>query len=121
MIKVLTLLAILTVSTAFSQGITDQQKLEAVRNAQRVESLSNELGIAYLKISVFEEKVANFDIERAAFELKNNLIQNNYDRLEARYEALAALKDDKYTFVDFLTDLGLVAAGIIIGAVAVAF
>lgn len=100
----MTLFAILIVSTAFSQGITDSQKLEAVRNAQRVESLSNELQQAEIKIDIRDKIINSLKSELSSWELENQLLQDNYELALTRIEALQKKDNPGYSWNDFKND-----------------
>ena len=118
MIMKLTLLLILTTSLGYSQNtipITKEQALEAIRNAQRVESLQTDLRSADVLILSQGELIATLKSEVSNRELIIKLTNNNYDILEAQYEALKKNKNPSYNFGDFLKDAGKVLIGVVIG------
>jgi hypothetical protein len=119
MTKVLTLFAILIVSTAFSQGITDSQKLEAVRNAQRVERLTNELQQAEIKIGIRNKIIEALKTEISSWELDNKLLQDNYELALTRIEALQKKDNPGYGWNDFKNDALLVLGGMALGIAAI--
>ena len=118
MTRILTVIAILIASVTFSQEtieITTDQALEAVRNKQRVESLSIDLRAMGLVVSKYKTAVDNLQKDLNDKELVIALWKKNYNILQAQYDALKSQKDPKYGFNDFLKDAGKVLIGVAIG------
>ncbi len=103
---------------SFSQNtiqITTDQALEAVRNKQRVESLTSDLIAMGFVTSKYKIAVDNLQKDLNDKELVISLWKKNYDILHSQYDALKAQRDPKYGFSEFLKDAGKVLIGVAIG------
>src|SRR5690606_29992008 len=88
----------------YPQETVPKQKLEAVRNAQRVEVLQTDLSLAVVIISSQKSVIEDLKSETGRLETIINLTNENYEILQAQYDALKKQKDPSYSFSDFLKD-----------------
>lgn len=108
MTKVLMIcLALLTGSIAFGQGTIEvpvDEAIEAVRNKQRVESLTNELQQAEIKLGIKDKIINSLKSELSSWELDNKLLKDNYDIAITRIESLQKKENPGYSWNDFKND-----------------
>lgn len=119
--NLLTVLLILTASISFSQSITpvtDQQKKEAIKNAQKVEVLESKIQ-AQGRIVLEQDRLIEDQKEKiTAQSLTIQLWEKNYNLLQAQYEAEKAKKPKDKTFIWILRCIGVAAVSFAVGVVA---
>lgn len=97
--------------------ITTGQAKEAIRNAQRVESLTLVVSIQSQQIVEYRGIVEELKGSIANKEAQLELLGQNYSKMESLYRAERKKKTPGYSLKDFLNDVGLVGLGVVAGVV----
>lgn len=119
--NLLTALLILTASISYSQGITpvtDQQKKEAIKNAQKVEVLGSKLQAQGRIVMEQDRLIEDQNKKITAQSLAIQLWEKNYKLLQTQYEAEKAKKPKDKTFIWILRCIGVAAVGFVVGSLA---
>ena len=120
MIRILTVIVMLIAFQSFSQNtiqITTNQALEAVRNKQRVESLTSDLIAMGIVTSKYKTAVDNLQKDLNDKELVISLWKKNYDILEAQFESEKARKPKSNWFVWVLATIAAFGSGFVMGSI----